>query len=1081
MKHCHHAEIRVRKAAALEFLQALDPRQPAWLIAPSALALDALSRAQEQATFGWHRLTLGQLALRLAEPVLWARGLVVANRTSLQALVVRMLARAADLGRFEPLRATPGFPLALLDTLTELRGAGVPTSALPAELAGLLSAYERELAQDALADRATVLQLATEHLPTTMAPVLLYDVVPHSVLETQFARALVERAERALVTSPKGAAHAAQLALGDPISPSAAASPLAGYAGALFERETTKVEDGAVTFFSAPGEAREALEIARAARALAGEGIRFDRMAVVLREPLRYAAHLEEAFGRAQIPFFCLRGTRRPSPSGRAFLALLRCARESLSARRFAEYLAYGQVPRDDAGKPPEARGRFVAVDDELSRSLTADPDEPDELDPAPEEGASALVTGGGLRAPRAWERILVETAVLGTLERWQRRLAGRRRELDDAIAEAARTGERSEGLARERAWLVGLESFAMPLLEALTALPSDAGWNVWIEHLSRLAERALARPEPVLRALAELMPLAAIDDGSVQVALDDVLLVLEPRICTSGEPSKGSAEGAVLFASPDDLAGIDLDVVFVAGLAEKMFPARIAEDPLLLDRAREGLTLPTNAERAQAERFRLGLAVGAAQKKVILSYPRLDVQASRPRTPSFYLLELWRAHRGVLPAAEELSRHAADALDARLGWPAPRDPARALDDVEHDLGVLDRLLHVPEEESHGLARYLLGENPHLSRALRARAERWNKKKWYPSDGLISEGPLAALAPHQLAARSYSATALQNYSACPYRFYLQAIVRLAPREEPEPTYELSPLQRGSLVHEIQFAFLLELRERGLLASPSIDMEQARALLEEIVAQIANAKKDELAPAIPRVWEDQIAELRADLREWFARLIAQEEFHPAFFELAFGLPGQDGERDPRSQDEPVPLECGIALRGSIDLVESTSKHVYRATDHKTGKIRAKDGERIQGGKILQPVLYALALEQLLAKSGETANVVGGRLSYCTYAGGFANVDVPLDDAARAGATQVAKAVGAALEKRFLPALPKEDECKYCDYRPVCGPYEEIRTADKPGLPLDRKLTKPPPAQAPDAAQVLFELGQLRRFV
>jgi hypothetical protein len=40
------------------------------------------------------------------------------------------------------------------------------------------------------------------------------------------------------------------------------------------------------------------------------------------------------------------------------------------------------------------------------------------------------------------------------------------------------------------------------------------------------------------------------------------------------------------------------------------------------------------------------------------------------------------------------------------------------------------------------------------------------------------------------------------------------------------------------------------------------------------------------------------------------------------------------------------------------------------------------------------------------------------------------------------------VGRALAAGFLPALPAKGACRFCDYRPVCGPNEEVRTARKP---------------------------------
>ena len=126
-------------------------------------------------------------------------------------------------------------------------------------------------------------------------------------------------------------------------------------------------DDDSVTVLSAPGESRECVEIARIVLAEAAKGTPLDRIAVLLRAP-QYGAHVWEAFRRAKIPMFVARGTKRPDPTGRAFLALLACAAEGLSAKRFSEYLSLGEVPNEDAnGAPPAAlpRAERVAVGDE--------------------------------------------------------------------------------------------------------------------------------------------------------------------------------------------------------------------------------------------------------------------------------------------------------------------------------------------------------------------------------------------------------------------------------------------------------------------------------------------------------------------------------------------------------------------------------------------------------------------------------------------------------------------------------------------------------------------------------------------
>src|SRR5207245_2826935 len=73
---------------------------------------------------------------------------------------------------------------------------------------------------------------------------------------------------------------------------------------------------------------------------------------------------------------------------------------------------------------------------------------------------------------------------------------------------------------------------------------------------------------------------------------------------------------------------------------------------------------------------------------------------------------------------------------------------------------------------------------------------------WTPADGLVDPDDLAreALAGHQLGARPFSPTALQHFAACPYRFFLQAVMRLQPREEPVAIEVLDPLPRGAPCH-----------------------------------------------------------------------------------------------------------------------------------------------------------------------------------------------------------------------------------------------------------------------------------------
>jgi hypothetical protein len=237
--------------------------------------------------------------------------------------------------------------------------------------------------------------------------------------------------------------------------------------------------------------------------------------------------------------------------------------------------------------------------------------------------------------------------------------------------------------------------------------------------RLGALATRALRQPQRVLSVLSELSPMAAVGP----VTLNDVLHVISDLLLEVGVPPPAQRYGAVFVGPVEAARGMSFDAVFVPGLAERLFPRKIVEDPIILDSLRAELNagLATNEQRLAQERLALGIAVGAAERRLYLSYPRLDLQQGLPRVPSFYALETVRAAEGRLPNFAELDRRAEAASSARIGWPAPDDPGEAIDHAEYDLAVLARFLNSDSGQSQGTARYLLTTNSYLGRALRTR------------------------------------------------------------------------------------------------------------------------------------------------------------------------------------------------------------------------------------------------------------------------------------------------------------------------------------------------------------------------
>ncbi len=1144
------ASAQARLAAAHRFVEGLPPGSEALVVGAARDAVDDFVRenaARGRATFGLHRFSLRRLATRIAAPRLAGRGLAPATRLGAEAVAARAVFEEAEHGALSylaPIAGLRSFGRTLASTLEDVRLAGVEPEALSAcgrvggDLEALSQEYARQLGEARLVDIPELYRLATAVVTASDpvdvpldAPVVLLDVPVHDRAAHGFVAALAGRSTRLLATVPRGddrtwaALSAFPRSEKAPQDGPAGDGALARVRDRLFQPIAASAPEAAgdeVSLFSAPGESRECVEIARLVQKEAAAGVRFDRMAVVLRSPQVYGPLLETALRRAGIDAWFVRGTRAPDPAGRAFLALLACAAEQLSARRFSEYLSLGQVPRPDPeGAPPADRARWVPpaeaehvlpapalpVQGSLFDVADRDPDHagagpsdaPDtddgiaaairsDVEAAPGPGDAPdtddrPVVEGTLRAPWRWDRLLVDAAVIGGRDRWARRLTGLERELRLRLDECAADDPESPRAKRIERDLIGLEHlrrFALPVMDLLGAFPREAPWGDWLDRLEALAPMVLRRPDRVLATLGELRPMA----GVGPVSLTEVQDVLAERLTELQAEPPRRRYGRVFVGGPDHLRGRAFDVVFVPGLAERMFPQKPRQDPILLDHLRarlnapdapgngapaappsarptppasapsdgadaDPLGLPVLDDRAARERLLLRLAVGAATRRLHLSYSRLELGGSRPRVPSFYALDLERARTGRVLDFRITEREASERVQSRLAWPAPLDPDDAIDDTEHDLAVLGPLLRQQGgAEPRGRARYLLALEPALRRSLLARWVRWRRGAWSRFDGIYrpDAGARAALDAHRLTARPYSVTALQRFAVCPYQFLLAAVYRLQPREEIAPLERLDPLTRGRMFHEAQAETVRRLEARRLLPVIRARLAEAWALLDETLDGLAARYRDDLAPAIDRVWTDEVEKLRVDLKGWLQAVADEDgEWAPIRAELGFGFAPGSG-RDRRSSSDPVLIDGAWKLHGVVDLVEArarpTAAGELRVTDHKTGRNRTAERMVVGHGEVLQPVLYGLAVEQALGRPVESS-----RLFYATLAGDFDTRSVPLDDTARRHGAEVLSIVDRAVEDGVILPAPRRQACDWCDYRVVCGPWEEVRARRK----------------------------------
>ncbi len=1087
------------------------------LVGQTREAADDLARGvamEIDATFGLHRLGLRELARRVAEVDLARRGLAHATGLASEAVATHAAFEeqtSKRLNYLHPIAQFRSFGRTLAATLHDLRHADVDVAAARAsggsvsDIARLARRYAEltdsaRLVDDAALYRAAAAVARGGGAGMTGVPLdgalLLLDVAVPDEAEFDFVAAVAGRAATVLATVPAGDARTLAAlrrlpdaevietaAREDPTDEPPARDALDRVRRYLFGSQDPPPADagsdaGALTFFSAPGESRETVEIARAIIQEAERGVPFDEMAVVLRSPAVYAGLLETALDRASVPAWFSRGTRVPHPAGRAFLALLNCALENLSARRFSEYLSLGQVPLlDRDGAPAGDRAPWTLPDsaseltptlaqpslfDAMDGAASADPPDTGGTGGGKDDNDDSPVVAGGLRAPYRWDKLLVESAVVGGRDRWERRLDGlaeertlRLAELRNEEPESPRIGQLEHSIRN----LDHLRRFALPVIERLAAWPQTALWGEWLDHFDVLAPMVLKDPSGVLAILADLRPMASVGPAP----LSDVRDVLMERLTDLQRQPPRRRYGRVFVGGPDQVRGRRFRVVFIPGLAERVFPQKHRQDPLLLDRHRAALNYPANGktapgasrlgllsrhDRNQQEKLLLQAAIGAATERIWVSYPRLEVGKARPRVPSFYALDLERARTGRIPDFRQVERRASEEVRARLAWPAPPDPARAIDDAEHDLAVLSKLLKQPAGGIAGRARYLLHLNGGLHRSLISRYARW-QHGWSRHDGLygVSDETRAMLARHRLSARAYSCSGLQRFALCPYQFLLGSVARIQPLEEIQsPIEQLDPLTRGSLYHAVQAEFTRAMTKEGALPVTRERLELADTRIDGALNRVAEEYKDKLVPAIERVWNDEIEAIRIDLKGWI-RHVADEggTWIPLHSEFGFGLPAHP-DRDPASVADPVTLEGRWNLRGVVDQIEAkagpSETGALRVTDFKTGKDRTKGGMVVNGGQTLQPVLYGLAVEQALGRP-----VSESQLFFATATGRYQHRVVRLEADERRKGIEVLEVIDRAVKEGELVPAPLEGACKWCDYLPVCGPWEERRVQVK----------------------------------
>lgn len=494
-----------------------------------------------------------------------------------------------------------------------------------------------------------------------------------------------------------------------------------------------------------------------------------------------------------------------------------------------------------------------------------------------------------------------------------------------------------------------------------------------------------------LLEVLAAYDLLASSGIGSAETAVEwqqfhaDLQVALEHRRL---EPVGGTNHsGRVLVTGVFESRGLPHDYVFVLGLAEGMFPAPNVENVLFGDRARQqlraltGVELQTTAEQVDDTAV-FYECCALAHQRLILSRPTLDERANLWAESVF-----WRAVQAVLSGAEKITYRAGQVPNL----------TQAADKREASLALAAALNHPePAAEAFHVNRWLLThpEQGTIWRsALRGRAiEAGRLDETHPPDpfsGVLHDPTLIHKVAEELnEQRHWSASQMNDYGYCPFRFFSKRLLKLEELEEPEEGFDSAQL--GSLQHEI-----LEHAYRYILENEVAILPENQRVALEFLQNAANT----LLPDAPHrlgfrasaLWRHEQEEIRQRLRRLvmldfsddaespfvakprtknIIAEIVEQSGHPRrvyALEKSFGFAGV----------APVVFSGAagnIRARGFIDRIDRVGNQLI-IIDYKSGSQTPKTQD-MEEGRNFQMMLYLAAAQQIVAAENPALQVAAG---------------------------------------------------------------------------------------------------------
>ena len=238
-----------------------------------------------------------------------------------------------------------------------------------------------------------------------------------------------------------------------------------------------------------------------------------------------------------------------------------------------------------------------------------------------------------------------------------------------------------------------------------------------------------------------------------------------------------------------------------------------------------------------------------------------------------------------------------------------------------------------------------------------------DSKEYNNADGLLDDPEiLQELKKHFSKNYSYSPSSLETYVQCPFKFFIEKVLKLKEIKEPEDRLEV--MQIGELYHKILFYYFTN----QFPGSWSEELEEYKSKIVESAQRIFSnyEGKKTLPKGIWRIYREEIIE---NLKQLIEKEYKNDfQTLPFKLEYGFGLPAKYQDSI-ENREKPVSIELNnqsIKLKGKIDRIDCRRNNediiIY---DYKLSDKRGRTKDFFEFNELQIP-LYILALQKIMPK-------------------------------------------------------------------------------------------------------------------